>query len=94
MIYMSNTLPTHPAPEQLAAFGLGHCNATTAGMVSSHLEACAECRLVVEQLPDDRLAALVRSAAGLVSAQVSPTRFSESLQSPRRKLRQTFTPRG
>jgi serine/threonine protein kinase len=76
---MNQSQPSHPTPEQLAAFGLGRLDATTVEFVGSHLEACADCRFVVENLADDDLAALVRSAASSVSGQLPPTRFSESM---------------
>jgi serine/threonine protein kinase len=63
---MESSRPTHPSPQQLAAFGLGRLDATLAESISSHITLCTACRAVVEQLPDDDLAALVRGVGGSV----------------------------
>jgi predicted Ser/Thr protein kinase len=53
---------THPAAEQLAAYGLGKLNAADTAAVAGHLETCAACRHTVQDVPPDSFIGLVRSA--------------------------------
>jgi serine/threonine-protein kinase len=62
----------HPDPERLAAYGLGRLDDLEADSIHAHLETCAACRSAVEALPDDALAALVRSAAVSSSRRGAP----------------------
>jgi tetratricopeptide (TPR) repeat protein len=55
----------HPARELLASYGLGRLAEPDANSVYTHLESCDACRALVEGLPDDGLALLVRMAADL-----------------------------
>src|SRR5437868_5493301 len=68
---MNDSFP-HPEPEQLAAYGLGKLEDGAAAQVHQHLEDCDGCRAVVEPLPDDTLASLVRASATLVEERPQP----------------------
>src|SRR6516162_6558205 len=52
----------HPSGQELNSFGLGRLPDAQAEAVASHLEACAECRKAVENLPPDSFLSKVRSA--------------------------------
>ncbi len=54
----------HPDPQRLRAFGLGYLDESEATSICEHLEHCPRCRELVEAVPDDPLASLVRSARG------------------------------
>jgi hypothetical protein len=53
---------THPAAEQLAAYGLGKLSEADTAAVAGHLEACDACRRTVEGVPPDSFIGMVRSA--------------------------------
>jgi uncharacterized protein (TIGR03067 family) len=59
---MTDTLKTHPSPEQLTAFGLGRLDERDETAVALHLEGCDACRTAVEGLPGDSFVARVRGA--------------------------------
>jgi hypothetical protein len=54
---------THPDPERLAAFGLGHLDEAEALALESHLSACPECSAALERLAADSFVARLRGAA-------------------------------
>jgi serine/threonine protein kinase len=60
---MSRAWLAHPSEEQLSTFGLGKADHEEASAIRDHLEVCGECRALVEAVPDDTLASLVRQAA-------------------------------
>ena len=59
---MNGQPTTHPAVEQLTAFGLGKLNSTAAAVIAQHLEGCQACRKAVELVPADTFIGLVRAA--------------------------------
>ena len=59
---MQPRTPTHPAPDVLAAFGLGKLNDSDALTVANHLEACPVCRQAVEKAGPDSFIGRVRAA--------------------------------
>jgi serine/threonine protein kinase len=64
---MSELLKTHPDTDQLAAFGRGVLSDPDCATIEEHLAACQPCQLLLETLPDDPLAQLVRIAATSVA---------------------------
>jgi hypothetical protein len=54
----------HPTPDQLAAFDAGRLRAADAGAVERHVAGCPDCCRALEELPEDDLAALMRTSAG------------------------------
>jgi tRNA A-37 threonylcarbamoyl transferase component Bud32 len=65
---------THPAAEQLSAFGLGKLNDAAAAAIAQHLEGCLPCRKAVERVAGDTFVGLVRAAkAPAAAAPSSPT---------------------
>jgi hypothetical protein len=60
---MSDVQLTHPAGERLAAFGLGQLTDDELADIESHLAHCDACRRLAEDVADDTLVALLRSAA-------------------------------
>jgi tRNA A-37 threonylcarbamoyl transferase component Bud32 len=61
---MEKVRDAHPSLEQLTAFDLGRLRPTEWEVVERHLSQCAVCWRKLETVPDDSLAALLRSAAG------------------------------
>jgi tRNA A-37 threonylcarbamoyl transferase component Bud32 len=59
---------THPATEQLSAFGLGKLNEAAAAAIAQHLEGCLSCRKAVERVAGDTFVGLVRAAKAPASA--------------------------
>ena len=59
---------THPAAEQLSAFGLGKLNDAAATAIAQHLEGCLSCRKAVEKVAGDTFLGLVRAAKAPASA--------------------------
>jgi hypothetical protein len=57
-------MTTHPTPDQLAAFDAGRLRAHDAHAVERHVAGCPDCCRALEQLPEDDLAALIRTSAG------------------------------
>jgi WD40 repeat protein/tRNA A-37 threonylcarbamoyl transferase component Bud32 len=58
----------HPARELLSAYGLGQLDEADSVPIEEHLDACAGCRAIVEAVPDDAVASLVREAAPRLAA--------------------------
>ena len=58
---MQPRTPTHPAPDVLAAFGLGKLNDSAALTIAKHLETCASCRQAVEKAGPDSFIGRVRA---------------------------------
>ena len=52
----------HPAPDELAAYGLGKLNDLAAGYIVKHLDECTACRALVENVPQDSFLALLKNA--------------------------------
>ncbi len=57
-------LMQHPAPDRLAAFGLGRLNETEMLQISEHLAGCPVCCRAIDAAPVDRLVRLLRHACG------------------------------
>src|SRR2546422_2519908 len=53
---------THPASEDLVAFGLGRLDEAASTAVEEHLAACETCRTAVESAPVDSFVAKVRAS--------------------------------
>jgi eukaryotic-like serine/threonine-protein kinase len=70
--------PRAPDREQLTAYGLGQLAEAASAPIQEHLEACAGCRAVVEAVPDDTLASLVRATAPLLLDALSASRPPEN----------------
>jgi uncharacterized protein (TIGR03067 family) len=60
---MNDLKTAHPRLDKLEAFGQGRLSQEELISLSSHLDACAECRHMVEASGDDTLISLLRSAA-------------------------------
>jgi WD40 repeat protein len=75
---MSSPTAAHPDRERLAAYGLGQLDEADSLPIQEHLDACAGCRAVVEAVPDDTLASLVRAAGTRLAAPPA----SESVNRP------------
>jgi hypothetical protein len=54
----------HPTADQLAAFDAGRLHPDDAESVERHIAGCPDCCRALEQLPEDDLAALIRTATG------------------------------
>jgi hypothetical protein len=57
-------MPPHPTPDQLAAFDAGRLRLADADAVERHVAGCPDCCRALERLPEDDLAALIRTSAG------------------------------
>jgi uncharacterized protein (TIGR03067 family) len=55
----------HPSREDLEAFALGCLHDDTHAAVEAHVNGCSSCQLVIDQVPGDRLVALLQSAAAV-----------------------------
>jgi WD40 repeat protein len=75
---MSPPTLAHQDRELLAAYGLGLLDEAASVPIQEHLESCAGCRAMVEAVPDDNLASLVREAAPRLAALSAP----ESVNGP------------
>jgi WD40 repeat protein len=75
---MSPPTLAHPDRELLAAYGLGQLDEADSVPIQEHLDTCAGCRAVVEAVPDDTVASLVREAAPRLAALPAP----ESVNGP------------
>ena len=53
----------HPAPDQLASFGLGRLSPDESAWIERHLDACDACNETLVDLQDDTFAGIVRSIA-------------------------------
>ena len=60
---MNEVAQKHPALSELTAFAADELSAERLAVVETHILGCAHCRTVVESLPGDRLARLIRSRA-------------------------------
>ena len=64
---MNGVSLTHPDRDQLSAFGLGRLNEIVAATVQRHLDDCALCRTIVENLPADSFVVKVQASANTES---------------------------
>src|SRR5919199_1506180 len=60
---MSEAKFSHPAPDQLAAFGLGRLGEAEMAEVERHVAGCDTCGGTLASLPDDTLVSLLREPA-------------------------------
>jgi serine/threonine protein kinase len=65
---MTDGSQTHPEPAKLAAFVAGRLEESESYAVEAHLTACEACRSLLDLLPDDSLAELLRSPSALAGA--------------------------
>jgi WD40 repeat protein len=57
---MNNASVAHPVPDQLRAFGLGLLDGAASAAIEHHLAECPACQSVVDLVPPDALAELLR----------------------------------
>ena len=63
-IPMNRLDDTHPARDQLVAFGIGGVRGEAATVIENHISQCSTCCVVLAKPPDDELIRLVRASQG------------------------------